>query len=96
MSGTKGRKDRVVYAAGGASDALDTWLLRRGDEAGPLFHPVNKADRIQRRRISDQVIYDALKRLGRGGGAKAFSPHDIRRIFIGDLLDAGADISAAQ
>jgi len=96
VRGAKGRKDRITYAAGGAQDAIETWVGVRGEEEGPLLYPINKGDKIQSRRMSDQAIYDILRRLGREIKTKSFAPHDMRRTFIGDLLDAGADLSAAQ
>ena len=96
VRGAKGRKDRITYAAGGAQDAIEPWIGARGEEEGSLLYPINKGDRVQRRRMSDQAIYDILRRLGREIKTKSFAPHDMRRTFIGDLLDAGADLSAAQ
>ncbi|MGI8650147.1 MAG: tyrosine-type recombinase/integrase [Rubrobacter sp.] len=100
----KGNKERSVYAAGGAEKILGRWLRYRGDEPGPLFHPVNKGGRILRedrdghpRHLSEQAIYDVVKRRHKQiGVAKPISPHSFRATFIGDLLDAGADLSSAQ
>lgn len=92
----KGRKDRMAYAPSGCRAALDAWLPARGSEPGPLFVPINKAGKLTMRAMSDQaVLYILRKRAGEAGLA-AFSPHDLRRTFIGDLLDAGADISTVQ
>lgn len=96
VRGGKGRKDRITYASGGATGAIEAWLGVRGVEEGPLLYPINKGDRIQKRRMTDQAIYGILRRLGKQIKTKSFSPHDMRRTFIGDLLDAGADLSAAQ
>jgi integrase len=86
----------MTYAAGGVQDAIEAWVGVRGQEPGPLLYPSNKGDKIQSRRMSDQAIYDILRRLDREIETKSFAPHDMRRTFIGDLLDAGADLSAAQ
>src|SRR5215207_745310 len=96
VRGGKGRKDRMTYAVGGAQDAIEAWVEVRGDEPGPLLYPINKGDNVQRRRMTDQAVYDILRRLGKEIKTKSFAPHDMRRTFIGDLLDAGADLSAAQ
>lgn len=103
----KGNKERMVYAEGGADRAVNLWLGLRGGETGALFLPVNKGGRIVRERVdpdgevilarlSDQAVYDIVKRRHREAGVKKLSPHDFRKTFVGDLLDAVGDLSVAQ
>ena len=89
----KGGKERNVYAASGAADALRDWICVRGAEFGPLFWPVSKGGRLQPRRMTAQALYAMLQRRGRQAGVQHFSCHDLRRTFVGDLLDRGADIT---
>jgi integrase len=76
--------------------ALRTLLAVRGNDNGPLLCPVNKAGKITIRRLSDQAVLGALQKRARQATVKGFSPHDLRRTFISDLLDAGADIATVQ
>lgn len=88
----KGRRQRSVYVQGGAYQALCDWLRWRQD-AGPLFVPVNKGGNVGKRQMDAQSIYDMLKKRGGQAGVKDFSPHDLRRTFVGDMLDRGVDIA---
>lgn len=89
----KGRKDRIVYITNGALTALTAWLAIRGNEAGPLFVPVNKGGNIQSgHRMTTQAVYNILTKRADEAGVKDFSPHDFRRTFASELLDRGADI----
>jgi integrase/recombinase XerD len=92
----KGRKDRTTYLDGGSAAALADWLFVRGTSAGPLLCPVNKAGRITIRQLSDQAVLGALQKRAKQATVQGFSPHDLRRTFISDLLDAGADIATVQ
>lgn len=94
VRGGKGRKDRVVYVTNGARAALDAWLAVRGEEPGPLFVSIRKGGRVTADRMTPQAIFYLLRRRGDQAGVKRFSPHDLRRSFVSELLDAGADISA--
>jgi site-specific recombinase XerD len=92
----KGNKDRLVYATNGAADALADWLSLRGSHAGPMFNPVNKGGRIIDRKVTGQAVMAALAKRARQAGVAHVSPHDLRRSFVSDLLDAGADITTVS
>lgn len=93
----KRNKERSLPLAQGAADALADWLKVRGTGEGPLFNPVSQIGDIEHgHRLTPQAIYNALAKRAREAEVKDLSPHDFRRTFVSDLLDAGADISTVQ
>lgn len=105
-------KTRTVYLSTDAQSALADWLAIRGETPGPLFHPIRAGRSPGRlpargtssgqtrpvtiRPLTAEGIRKVLAARARAAGIAAFSPHDLRRSFISDLLDAGADLSAVQ
>lgn len=68
-----------------------------GNQPGPLFCPINRGDNVQHgRSLCGEAIRQVLGRRSLAAGVKALSPHDLRRSYAGDLLDAGADLPAVQ
>lgn len=93
----KRRKSRTVYLPEGGRRAVDAWLAVRGPDAGALFVPVGKGGAVRTGQgVSSQSIYAALRKRGREAGIAGFTPHDLRRTFIGDLFENGADASAIR
>ncbi len=101
----KGRKDRLVYLADGAFEALEAWLDVRGRTAGPLFCRIKERGRkgsdsqVQKmyvvkpeQGLTDQAIYNLLAKRRAQAAIDHFTPHDLRRTGISDLLDAGVDV----
>lgn len=89
----KRSKERICYLLNGGSRAMDDWLAIRGNAPGALFWRVLKSGRLVNQRLTTQAIYNMLVKRGGLAGVKDFSPHDFRRTFVSDLLDAGADIA---
>jgi site-specific recombinase XerD len=89
----KGNKQRKI-PLGSAAPALADWLAVRGGEPGPLFWDLG--NRNTGSRLTDQAVYHIMTKRGKEAGVDDFSPHDFRRTFVGDLLDAGADVVTVQ
>jgi site-specific recombinase XerD len=90
----KGNKQRTVYLDNGDREAMEDWLSGRGFEPDPLFYAINKGGHIvfNIKGMSSQAIYKILRKRGIESGVNSFSPHDLRRTFVSDMLDAGVDI----
>ena len=90
----KRNKERLVYLNDGAALALHDWLAVRGDKPGALFWSGRKGGHlIMGQRMTGQAIRDMLNRRARQAGIENVTPHDLRRSFVSDLLDAGVDIA---
>lgn len=93
---SKGNKARMVYLGNGAKAAMSGWINLRGDAAGPLLYRVRKGGNVIPERLSDQAIWVILEKRFRQAQVKPFTPHDLRRTFAGEMLDAGVDLVTVQ
>lgn len=84
----KGNKERTVYVAGGAMDALLDWLEVRGRGEGPLFCPIAKGGHLQMmRHMSTTALHYIIDRRVTEAGIARLTLHDFRRTVAGELLD---------
>lgn len=94
----KGNKERLVYPDKGTQAAITDWLAVRGDFEGPLLLQVRKNSKInyENGRLSDQAIYNVIKKRQLQAGVNSCSPHDFRRTFATELLRRGKDLLTVQ
>jgi site-specific recombinase XerC len=90
----KRRKEREVPIANGGAAALRDWLTVRGHGPGPLFWRGRKGGQLEPRGMTAQAVRDIIERRAlQAGVAMPVRPHDLRRSFVTDLLEAGTDIA---
>jgi integrase/recombinase XerD len=93
----KGDKERPGYLkAPGAQTAVEEWTRARGLKPGPMLCPVTRTGKIVFRRMSGESVYNAIVKRARDAGLADASPHNLRRTFATNLLDAGADLGIVQ
>jgi len=91
----KGNKTRNVPVLA-ACDAISDWLNMRGWHDGPMFNRIRKGGEILPNGVTAQSVYDILSKRATQANVKAFTPHDLRRTFAGDMMDQGVDVVTVQ
>ncbi len=92
----KRNKTRTIPIDGGALEALLDWIGMRGEWPGALFIRIVKGGRMTMERLTPQAVYHIQHQRAAAAEVAPFSPHDLRRTFAGDLLDAGVDLPTVQ
>jgi integrase len=92
----KGGRERVAWLTNGSRAAVEAWIEARGTEPGALFHGTYRHGGRRSARITAAGLRDALRRRCQAAEVTGFSPHDLRRTFAGEALDAGVDLPTVQ
>jgi site-specific recombinase XerD len=92
----KGNKPRLGYVLEQVKELLQSWIAVRGGSEGPIFVPVTKGGNLIFHRLTPQAVALIVKKRAAEADVEEFSCHDLRRSFITDLLEAGADLSIVQ
>lgn len=92
----KGDNQRRVYVQEDAAVLLGRWLALTDRAEGPLFLRIDRWGNISDKGLSDAAIRERLQVRRVAAELPKLNPHDLRRTFIGDLLDTGADLSTTQ
>lgn len=85
--GGKDGKLRPAYLTNGTKAAMENWLTLRGSGPGPLFSTIFKSDELTLTRMSSFSVWKMLKERGEAAGLQPFTPHDLRRTFISEMLN---------
>ncbi len=92
----KGNKQRTVYLNTESRKVLKKWLITRGKQQGTIFNPITKTGSIQNRQLSSQAIYEIIRQRAEQAQIASCRPHDLRRTFVTQLLEAGIDINTTR
>lgn len=79
-----------------AAQLLRRWLEIRPRETQAMFLAVNKGGIIQPTRLTDQAIYEILRRLARRAGLEGIRSRDLRRTAVTRMIAKGMSLEQLQ
>ena len=92
----KGRKQRQIYLANSVQTAVKEWLQQRGSKPGALFTTIRKGGVVTHQRLSSSGLSHVIRTLQQQANIPTFTPHDMRRTFITQLLENGVDLNTIR
>lgn len=92
----KGNKQRSAYLDSKSRLIIRQWQKLRGNAPGKLFNPVGKTGNVLNRSLTSQSIYDIVKQRAEQAKLGNVRPHDLRRTFVTQLLEAGVDLNTTR
>ncbi len=92
----KGNKERKAFLDMGTVSALKDWLKFRTDSCEPLFVRVLKNGTIKFSQLTEQAVYEIIRKRWKQANIPQVSPHDFRKTFISSLLGKGVDVFTVQ
>lgn len=92
----KGGRLRTVPVPSWVKAILDAWLTQAPVTSGPVFPPMNKAGRVRDGRISEDTVWNVVRKYGAHVGKPGFAPHDARRTCAKLCRLSGGDLEQIQ
>ena len=92
----KGRKHRQIFLAAEVVEALKEWKQYSHNSNDALFCKIIKNGKVMDNRLSSSGLDYMLTSLQALSGVEKFTPHDLRRTFITQLLEKGVDLNTVR
>jgi site-specific recombinase XerD len=92
----KGNHVRTVPVPTWVKGAVDNWMTAAGVTMGPIFRPINKAQRIGNSGFSPKVIWGVVKAGCSKCALENVAPHDLRRTCARLCHEAGGELEQIQ
>ena len=76
--------------------AVANWMTAAGVTTGPIFRPINKAQRVGNSGFSPKVIWGVVKAGCSNCGLENVAPHDLRRTCARLCHESGGELEQIQ